>query len=193
MSPGKKGPVMSAILKEKVSLELMEAAGQIIAGIAPQLTPDGEMEIVYALYGARAPDDVGSCVFSPGQNKTEGSSPSVKYNYSSLMVSGVLTAMRFSPDIRCACTVRYSEELKLVADDMLLEICTCPAGKAPPGITTMDWAVAFCSEMGSGVPDLLIIETDGLAPVHARLFGENPGSVATNLIKISQRIIDATH
>ena len=184
---------MNVVLKEKIRLEIMGAVNLIINGIAPELVPCDGMELVCALPGARTPDDVGSCIFFPHSSETEKFTPIIKFNHSSLMVSGILTALRFSPDILCACSISYSEKLKQVADDMLLELCICPAEKTPPGITTMDWAVAFCSEQNFGVPDVLLIETDGIIPMHARLFGEKPGSVATNLIKISHRIIDATH
>lgn len=185
---------MNEALKEKISQELLGAAEQISREITPELIeliPDGGMELVYALSGARTPDDVGTCLlFLDG---TEMSSPSIRFEHPSQMVSGILTALRFSPEIRCACSIRHSEKLKKIAEDMLLETCMCTSGKIPPGVSTMDWAVAFCSEQDSGVPDILFIETDKKTPAQARLFGEKPGSVATNLIKISQRIIDATH
>ena len=169
---------MNEALKEKISRELLEAADRISREVAPELMPEDGMELVYALPGARTPDDAGS---------------SIKFEHPSVMVSGILTAIRFSPESRSACSIRYSEKLKRITEDMLLETCTCTAGKIPPGVSTMDWAVAFCSEQDSGVPDVLFIETDKRTPAQARLFGEKPGSVATNLIKISQRIIDATH
>jgi len=182
---------MNEALKEKISRELQEAADQISHEVALELIPVEGMELVYALPGARTPNDVGSCLLFP---EGEGiSRPSIRFEHLSLMVSGILTAIRFSPEIRSACSIRHSEKLKRIAEDMLLEICTCTAGRIPPGVSTMDWAVAFCSEQDSGVPDVLFIETDGKTLAQARLFGERPGSVATNLIKISQRIIDATH
>ncbi len=182
---------MNEALKEKISRELLEAADRISREVAPELMPEDGMELVYALPGARTPDDAGSCLLF--QDGPEGASPSIKFEHPSVMVSGILTAIRFSPEIRSACSIRYSEKLKRITEDMLLETCTCTAGKIPPGVSTMDWAVAFCSEQDSGVPDVLFIETDKKTPAQARLFGEKPGSVATNLIKISQRIIDATH
>ena len=182
---------MNEALKEKISRELQEAAERISHEVALELLPDEGMELVYARHGARTPDDVGSCLLFL---EVEGiSRPSIRFEHPSLMVSGILTAIRFSPEIRSACSIRHSEKLKRIAEDMLLEICTCTAGRIPPGVSTMDWAVAFCSEQDSGVPDVLFIETDGKTLAQARLFGERPGSVATNLIKISQRIIDATH
>ncbi len=178
--------------KENLTAELMRAALQIQVHVPTGLIPDDGMELVYALPGARTPAEVASCVIAlphPGQP----SCLSVRFDCSSPMVSAILTALRFSPEIRCALGIRYSENLRSITDDMLLETCTVHAEEIPKGISTMDWAVAFCSEQESGVPDVLFIETDGKTPAQARLFGEKPGSVATNLIKITQRIIDATH
>ena len=95
--------------------------------------------------------------------------------------------------MRCASTIRYSEPVLKTAQEMLLEICTIDTQKIPPGVSTMDWAVAFCSEQESGVPDILLVKNESSGIIQARMFTENPGQNATNLIKISQRIIDATH
>ncbi len=178
--------------KENITAELMRVIPQIQVNVPSELIPDDGMELVYAIPGARIPAEVASCIITlphPGHNAC----PPVRFDCSTPMVSAILTALRFSPEIRCASGIRYSKGLRSIADSMLLETCTVRAEKIPKGVSTMDWAVAFCSEQESGVPDVLFIETDGKTPAQARLFGEKPGSVATNLIKIAQRIIDATH
>ena len=179
--------------KEKVRQELVHAMSRMNDQVSPALFPEGGIRLVYAIQGARSPDDVGCCLIGASGSVDVKPIP-ISFGVTTCRtVSAILTALRFSPEIRSAADIRYTEDLVSVCADMLLEICECDPGKIPPGVSTMDWAVAFCSEEKEGVPDVICIKNGETFPGQARIFGENPVMVATNLIKISQRISDATH
>ncbi len=182
---------MKESYKDKVRQELCRAVARLIDDVSPELIPDDGVELVYAIPAARTPEDVGSCTLFPGRNHIN--MDNIEFGRVSAMTSGILTAIRFAPEIRCAGSIKNIDSLTWITDEMLFETSTCDAGAIPPGVSTMDWAVAFCSEQETGVPDILFIKNSLTKVQEARIFGENPGSVATNLIKISQRIIDATH
>ena len=155
---------------------------------------DGGMELVYAREGARLPEDVGQCFLHASGCTTEGDpqnrlSP-VRFGVQSPLTTAVLTAMRFSPDVRAGCNIQYTPEFIDACNDMLLLVCEPDATKIPAGVSTMDWAVAFCSDQEEGVPDVLCIKNGISTGSSVKLFGENPLKLTTNLINISKRIID---
>ncbi len=176
----------------RVVQELERATLLLREGVSCKLIPEDGMEIGYAIPHAKNVDDVCITVIHIEKHGLSIRSPAFSSCPSSRVVSSILTALRFSPDLRCACSIRYSETLRTITDDMMLEACTIDAEKIPPGLSTMDWAVVFCTKEQSALPDLLFIQKAHEHTYEARLFGESPGSIATNLLKISQRISDAT-
>ena len=184
---------MKGAIKEKIKQELIQAMTRIVSENISDMIPDEGLELGYAIPGAMTPDDVGTCILLPDTKDMKADPEEIRFGIESPIVSCILTALRFSPELRCACTVRYSDALRDISEDMILETCTCGGDTIPPGIPTMDWAVAFCSQQESGVPDMLFIKNRDSGMIEARMFGEMPGEIATNLIKISQRIIDATN
>ncbi|MGB8219196.1 MAG: thiamine-phosphate synthase family protein [Methanoregula sp.] len=99
----------------------------------------------------------------------------------------ILTASKFDPEMRCAATIRYSDAVRCVLEEMFLECCTMDIRGQPPGVSTMDWGVASCCR--EGVPEVIVApgKTPQTAVIH--LFGENPSIVAGNIIMLSNRII----
>ena len=155
----------------------------------------GGLELVYAREGARIADDVGHCILklsgcSTAEDRYDEWS-SVSFGVLSPLTTAVLTAMRFSPDVRAALSIRYTPEVIDACNEMLLLVCEPDATKIPTGVSTMDWAVAFCSEQEDGVPDVLCIKNSNSLECSVKLFGETPLKVTTNVINISKRIIDA--
>ena len=51
----------------------------------------------------------------------------------------VLTATKFDPEMRCAATIRHSDAVRRVLEDMFLECCTIDRRVQSPGVNTMDW------------------------------------------------------
>ena len=184
---------MSEDPKEKAQKELIHAINNINDRISPLLIPDCGLKIAYALPGARIPSQVMCCVLPKDTKKWAMDELSVSFGRDWQIVNMIITAMRFSPDIRCACEICFSEKLVDICEEMLLETCMCDGKKIPPGVSTMDWTVAFCNDEESGIPDMICIKNRENIPSAAYHFGENPVRITTNLLKISQRIIDATH
>ena len=178
----------------KVENELIYALEIIREGVAGSLIPSEGLELVYATMKARSPDQVGYCQYVPGINtRRAGDEPQgIRFGYENGIVGGILTAMRFSPGIRSAASLAYSEDLERICQGMFFEVRTCDSPSIPPGVSTMDWAVAFFSSQEEGVPDILITRGNQAQVSSVRIFGDNPVQVATNIIKISKRIIDAT-
>jgi len=179
--------------REKVRQELIHAIDLVDDVINPLLIPNKGIKLAYAISGARTPADIGCCFLPQKKQMEDLFDTNVIFDSRCTIVRTILTALRFSPEIRCACEIRYSESLVPVCESMLLELCICDEEKIPPGVSTMDWAVAFCSEYENSVPDVICIKNKKFRTGYARLFGENPIQVTTNLLKISKRIIDATH
>ena len=156
---------------------------------------DGGLELVFAREGARTPDDVGYCILHVSRSTlaedTPGVVSSVRFGVEGPLTTAVLTAMRFSPDVRAACSIRYIPAFIDACNDMLLLVCEPDATKIPAGVSTMDWSVAFCSDQEDGVPDVLCIKKTNSTDSSVKLFGENPLKLTTNLNNILKRIIDA--
>jgi hydroxymethylpyrimidine/phosphomethylpyrimidine kinase len=98
----------------------------------------------------------------------------------------VLTVMRFDPEIRSAANIRFSETFLLEMENLLFEICSFDRANEPPGVQTMDWGVASCCR--EGVPDVIYDRgAVGKEPM-IRVLGEDPVTIAHNILKLSNRI-----
>ncbi len=98
----------------------------------------------------------------------------------------VITAMRFDPRIRSAANIRFSEAILPELDNLLFEVCSFDRENEPPGVQTMDWGVASCCR--EGVPDVIYDRgAVGKEPM-IRVLGEDPVTVAQNILKLSNRI-----
>ncbi|HVN66324.1 MAG TPA: thiamine-phosphate synthase family protein [Methanomicrobiales archaeon] len=174
-------------MEEEVK-DRLGAAVRLLAGeMSPALIPSAGAEIGYALVGARGPGDVatirerivkkGGGVHIPGD---------IAFGAGVEVARIVITAMRTDPGIRSAAVIRFSPAILAVIEDLLLETCSFDRTKEPPGVSTMDWGVAFCCR--DGVPDAVY---DRGAPGKeglVRLFGEEPVHVARTIISISGRL-----
>jgi hydroxymethylpyrimidine/phosphomethylpyrimidine kinase len=100
----------------------------------------------------------------------------------------ILTAMRFDPAMRSAATLRCTPPIFNCLESLFFEVCTFDPAKEPPAITTMDWGVASCCR--KGVPDVIANKPSAGRPALLRFFGEVPPDVATNIIMLSNRVIN---
>jgi predicted fused transcriptional regulator/phosphomethylpyrimidine kinase len=175
--------------KIKIESELKRASDLIRSDLNTFLMPNGGYKLVYAARGAREPDQVGTLVLFQDSdiNKKEFQNEVIfgEINQDS---SGILTAMRFSPDIRASCSISYSDDFLKVCEDMFLCVCSLKNKLIPDNVSTIDWAVAFCSEQEEGVPDVISIKDHNPDHSSIRIFGESPYMVTTNIIKIAKRI-----
>jgi predicted fused transcriptional regulator/phosphomethylpyrimidine kinase len=180
---------MSVEERAAVLHDLENAVRTICSSMGGSLVPEVGMNIVFALPNATDPGDVagveGRIVRLKGRPHPVGT---IAFGASSHVARIVLTALRHDPAIRCAATIRFSEEAVVIAEDMKFDICSFDRMNEPPGTRTMDWGVEQCCT--DEVPDIIYDRgAVGMEPM-IRIFGEDPGVVVHNILMLSQRIID---
>ena len=164
-------------ISESVLQELADAAQKIKENLSSDQIRGARLSMAYAVSGALTPQEV--AVFSGNQVTTSPDNPISRM---------VLTAMRFDSTIRCVAVIRYSEDILTICQSLLLEICSFDRMREPPGISTIDWGVAFCCEGSEGVPDVIYDRgCEGKEPL-IRILGENPTRVSASLNRILTRI-----
>jgi len=141
----------------------------------------GGITFACAIQGARNPEDVVAVKRGDAINTSEHQA-----------VRMILTAMRFDPQIRCVAVVKHTESFLDVCESMILEIGSFDRCREPPGISTIDWGVAFCCEAIGGVPDIIYDRGCREKEPLIRIFGEEPGNVSARLNRIITRIINTT-
>jgi thiamine-phosphate diphosphorylase len=156
-------------------------------GMSPVLLPAAGANIGYALRGARGPGDVAAI---QGGIAREGAgvrlSGSIAFGADAGVARVVITAMRTDPEIRSAAVIRFSPAILAALGDLLLETCSFDRAREPPGVSTMEWGVAFCCR--DGVPDAIY---DRGAPGKEgliRILGEDPVQVARTIVAVSSRL-----
>ncbi len=173
--------------EEEVRIKLELAVKILAEEMSPSLVPGGGSNIGYALRGARTHGDVagvqgGIVKMGRGVHPQGG----VTFGAAESVARVVLTARRTDPQIRSAAVIRYSPAILAVLDGLLLEICEFDRTRDPPGVSTMDWGVAFCCR--EGVPDVIFDRgAPGREPL-IRILGEEPVSVAHTIVAVSHRI-----
>ena len=170
---------MAAAGREVIIRELGHAAESISQIMDPGIIPAGGVSLAYALPGARSSEDV--AVSKGRQVSLSEDLPAVRM---------VLTAMRFDPSIRCVGIIKYSCSAVAICEAMMLEICSYNRALEPPGITSIDWGVAFCCEQSEGVPDVIYDTGFKEKEPLIRILGENPTQVAASINRILSRIIN---
>ncbi|MDN7012671.1 phosphomethylpyrimidine kinase [Methanoculleus sp. FWC-SCC3] len=174
----------------KVIDRVEEAVALLVERMDARLIPEVGMNIVYALPDARSKEDVagvlgrivrlGEAVHPVGE---------IAFGASDHVARIVITAMRFDPRIRSAANIRFSEAILPELDNLLFEVCSFDRENEPVGVQTMDWGVASCCK--EGVPDVIYDRgAVGKEPM-IRVLGEDPVTVAQNILKLSNRIIYA--
>lgn len=187
MTPGSRIEGMMQEERAKVADRLGEAVKLLVERMDARLIPEVGMNIVYALPDARSKDDVAG-VFGRIVRLGEAVHPvgEIAFGASGHVARIVITAMRFDPRIRSAANIRFSEAILMELDNLLFEVCSFDRENEPPGVQTMDWGVAFCCR--EGVPDVIYDRgAVGKEPM-IRVLGEDPVTVAQNILKLSNRI-----
>ncbi|KLK87414.1 phosphomethylpyrimidine kinase [Methanoculleus sediminis] len=171
----------------KVIDRVEEAVGLLVERMDARLIPEVGMNIVYALPDARSKDDVAGV---PGRivRLADKVHPvgGIAFGASDHVARIVITAMRFDPRIRSAANIRFSEAILPELENLLFEVCSFDRENEPVGMQTMDWGVASCCR--EGVPDVIYDRgAVGKEPM-IRVLGEDPVTVAQNILKLSNRI-----
>jgi hydroxymethylpyrimidine/phosphomethylpyrimidine kinase len=146
------------------------------------------MSIGFAVRGARDARGVASIpvnlVEEGGRLHTAGLSG---FDADARIARIILTTMKFDPAVRSAATIRYSENLVAVLEDLLLECASFDSAHEPPGISTMDWGIASCCN--DDIPDIIYTRGGWGKEGFICLTGEEPIVVANNILILSNRIL----
>jgi len=168
---------------------LSGAAGLLTRSLDIRLIPPHGVMLGYAIRGARDKNGVaavkGGIVAEHEEPRAAGP---CEFGADEDIARIILTAMKFDPGIRSAASLRCSGTVLKVMKSLLLECSSYEMGRAPPGISTMDWGVASCCK--EGVPDVCFpLRGSGDESIFI-LFGEDPIDVINNIIMISNRILN---
>ena len=178
---------MTGVDRARVIERMNEAMMLLTERMDARLIPETGMNIAYALPDARSKDDVaavpGGIVGHADRVHPAGD---IAFGADAYVARIVITAMRFDPAIRSAATISFSEAVLIEMENLLFEICSFDPEKEPPGVQTMDWGVASCCR--EGVPDVIYDRGAAGKEPTIRLLGEDPVTVARNLLKLSNRI-----
>lgn len=175
--------------RDEVIRQVEHAISLLVDAMNSACIPEVGMNLVYAIPGARDQGDVagvqgrivrlGTAVHPVGD---------VVFGASDHIARIVLTAMKFDPRIRSAANIRFSEKTVRLLEEMMLDVCSFDRTVEPPGVKTMDWGVAQCCR--NGVPDIIFDRgAVGKEPM-VRVLGEDPVTIARNIIMLSGRIKD---
>ncbi len=175
--------------RNEVVEKLTAAAALLERSMDIRLIPNKGAGLAYAIHGAR--DKNGVAAVQGGiiqeHEKPHAAGPCA-FGADEDIARIVLTAMKFDPRMRCVATLRFSRNILLIIESLLLECTSFDPASEPPGISTMDWGVASCCK--EGVPDVCYdtggVEKEGII----RFFAEDPIDVTNNIIMISNRIIN---
>ena len=170
-------------------LATLERAVTLLKGaMDPRLIPPCGMSIGFAVRGARDAGGVASIpvnlVEEGGRLHTAGLSG---FDADARIARIILTTMKFDPAVRSAATIRYSENLVAVLEDLLLECASFDSAHEPPGISTMDWGIASCCN--DDIPDIIYTRGGWGKEGFICLTGEEPIVVANNILILSNRIL----
>jgi len=188
-------PIIGTIMKDPrwersdVLEKLTAAAALLERSLDIRLIPKKGARLAYAIDGAR--DKNGVAVVQGGiiqeHGKPHAAGPCA-FGADEDITRIVLTVMKFDPRMRCAATLRFSRNVLMVLESLLLECTSFNPASEPPGISTMDWGVASCCK--EGVPDVCYDSGSREKEAIIRFFGEDPIDVTNNIIMISNRIIN---
>ncbi len=157
----------------------MNRAAERLDAIDPGFVEPGRSNLAEAAPRAREPGDVaaiaGGLVVSNGRVRPAGPAA---YGADPPLARAVLTVCRFEPSVRAAASLQPLAALVRQLEAHLREVAVVDPRRAPPGIPSMDWAIARAS--ADGVPDAVLVEGGALL-----LFGGSAGEVADEILILS--------
>ena len=169
--------------------KLTAAAALLERSMDIRLIPKNGARLAYAIHDARDKNGVaevqGGIIQEHGKPHSAGS---CAFGADEDVARVVLTVMKFDPNMRCVAALRFSRNILMVLEGLLLECNSFDPASEPPGISTMDWGVASCCK--EGVPDVCYDYGGRGKEAIIRFFGEDPIDVTNNIIMISNRIIN---
>ncbi len=160
-------------------LARLDRAAARLSGVDPRFVEPGRSNLAEAAPRAREPGDVaalaGGLVVADGTIRPAGHAA---YGADPELARAVLTVARFEPAVRAAASLRPLAALARQLEAHLREVAVVDPRRAPPGIPSMDWAIARAS--ADGVPDAVLVEGEALL-----LFGSTAEEVADEILILS--------
>lgn len=155
------------------------------------LIPEVGSNFVFALKGARGPEDVaaveGRLVRVGSRVRKVGD---IAFGVSSHMASVVLEVMRFDPTFRSAMNIRYSSEVLRAASRLGFKVLGFDRAEEPPEVreregASLPWGVRRVLEVTPEVPDLIFDQGGWGKEPMVRVLGRGPEEVAEKVLKIA--------
>jgi predicted fused transcriptional regulator/phosphomethylpyrimidine kinase len=160
-------------------LDRIDRAAARLATMDPRLIEPGRSNLAEAAPRAREPGDVaalaGGFIVTDGVVRPAGPAA---YGADDTLARAVLTVTRFETAVRAAASLRPLPSVASELESRLREVAILGPARAPPGIPSMDWAIARAST--EGVPDAVLVEGQALL-----LFGTTPGEIADEILILS--------
>jgi len=161
------------------TLARLDRAAARLSDVDLRLIEPGRSNLAEAAPRAREPGDVaalsGGFVVEDGMVRPAGSAA---YGADPALARAVLTVARFEPAVRVAASLRPLASFARQLEAHLREVAVVDPRRAPPGIPSMDWAIARAS--ADGVPDAILVEGEALL-----LFGSTAEEVADEILILS--------
>ena len=179
---------MSERVRGEITMRLRNSAGAIAKKIDPRLVPEGGLPFGFALRGARDGSGIAGVKTGGPNTGADPENQAIIFGACPEISGIILTAMKFDPSVRSAAIIRCTGPVLAQAENLFFELCTFDAAKEPPGISTMDWGVASCCK--DGVPDVIATMPALGKDAALRFFGQGPEDVATNILMVSNRVIN---
>jgi len=171
----------------EVIARLSEAASNLEQAMAVSLLPAGGGYIMYALHGARSPNDVAAV--TGGLQADHGSvrcSGRIGFGVENRISRTILTAIKFDPAIRSAASIRFSDDSFQILSGMFLECAETRDVNHHGNNSLLDWAISSCCS--NGVPDVVAVRGSSPESSVIWIFDEEPVRIASNIIILSNRI-----
>lgn len=161
------------------TLSRLDRAAARLTGIDPQFVEPGRSNLAEAAPRAREPGDVAALAggFTVDNLLVRTSGPAT-YGADRELARAILTAIRFEPAIRAAASLRPLAALARDLEEHLREVAVVDPRNTPPGISTMNWAIAHASK--DGVPDAVLVRERALL-----LFGGSAEEVVDEILILS--------
>jgi predicted fused transcriptional regulator/phosphomethylpyrimidine kinase len=160
-------------------LDRIDRAAARLGTIDPRLIEPGRSNLAEAAPRAREPEDVaalaGGFIIADGVVRPAGPAA---YGVDAALARAVLTVTRFETAVRAAASLRPLAAVAGELESRLREVAIVDPHLAPPGIPSMDWAIAQAST--DGVPDAVLVTGEALL-----LFGGTPEEIADEILILS--------
>lgn len=196
--PGKGRPVVDPFVGTERERERWEVVRRLKGayllleeGLPGDLIPEVGSNLVFALRGARGPEDVaaieGRIVRLGKRVRKVGD---IAFGASSHMASVVLEVMRFDPTFRSAMNIRYGSEVLRAADRLGYKVLGFDRSEEPPEVreregASLPWGVRRVLEVTPEVPDLIFDEGGWGKEPMVRVLGRDPEEVAEKVLRIA--------